>query len=58
LVQCPEPQSLSLPQFAPSPQVGEQAGGWQTPAMQRAEPQSVLSPHGVPPLQLGEQPGA
>jgi hypothetical protein len=33
-LQCLEPQSASLPQLAPSLQVGEQAGTWHKPAVQ------------------------
>jgi hypothetical protein len=45
-----------LPQLAPSLQVGEQAGGWQTFAAQTPEPQSELAVQAVPSLQFGLQP--
>ncbi len=50
-------QSPLLPQRPLCGQLGEQAGGWQTPAVQTLEPQSPLPPQCMPSLQVGAHAG-
>jgi hypothetical protein len=52
-----EPHSEFVEQALPSPHVGPQSGGWQTPPEQRSEAQSVFAPQTIPSAHVGAQAG-